>query len=467
MGFWGIEVKPGKPYPYHSDNIPGKLHVTQATLGNGSSTEKSILQCASGHKSPVFLCSLLPEKIESCSLDLEFDEDDLVAFSVLGSRSIHLSGYFVADSPDEHLGDEYEYDSLGEDIAETESESDESTDYDSEDDYGDDFIDDSDFEMYPSSPVPNSGVIIEEIVDEPENENGDDSNKQLKKKEQVPRLKEKHSKGSQLQIVNKGENDLVLESEDEDGFPLSNAEKGKSESESQKAESEIKDQTKRTNKANKKAKDVDHSATLKRKVESVVEDEQLQDGKKKKKKNSKLKEQGKGEKAHASAKSNETNVNTPVEKHNEEAETTPDLNNVSHSKDGHDGKLSNNEVVEKKKNKKKKKTQESEGVATGNQVATPVEKQNLLTTEKKGKEQSEAKPSHIRTFANGLVIEELSMGKPDGKRATPGQKVSVKYIGKLKKNDKIFDSNVGKAPFKFRLGIGQVIKGWDVGVNGN
>lgn len=81
-------------------------------------------------------------------------------------------------------------------------------------------------------------------------------------------------------------------------------------------------------------------------------------------------------------------------------------------------------VVEKKKNKKKKKTQESEGVATGNQVATPVEKQNLLTTEKKGKEQSEAKPSHIRTFANGLVIEELSMGKPDGKRATPGQKVT-------------------------------------------
>lgn len=65
--------------------------------------------------------------------------------------------------------------------------------------------------------------------------------------------------------------------------------------------------------------------------------------KKKKKKDSKLKKQGKGEKAHASAKSNETNVNTPVEKHNEEAETTPYLNNVSHSKDGHDGKLSNNE----------------------------------------------------------------------------------------------------------------------------
>ncbi|KAJ1440095.1 FKBP-type peptidyl-prolyl cis-trans isomerase domain [Sesbania bispinosa] len=56
------------------------------------------------------------------------------------------------------------------------------------------------------------------------------------------------------------------------------------------------------------------------------------------------------------------------------------------------------------------------------------------------------------------------MGKPDGKRAAPGKKVSVKYIGKLKKDGKLFDSNVGRIPFKFRLG--QVIKGWEVGVNG-
>lgn len=30
--------------------------------------------------------------------------------------------------------------------------------------------------------------------------------------------------------------------------------------------------------------------------------------------------------------------------------------------------------------------------------------------------------------------------------------VSVHYVGKLKKNGKIFDSNIGRAPFKFRLG---------------
>lgn len=31
--------------------------------------------------------------------------------------------------------------------------------------------------------------------------------------------------------------------------------------------------------------------------------------------------------------------------------------------------------------------------------------------------------------------------------------VSVHYIGKLKKNEEIFDSNIGRRPFKFRLGI--------------
>ncbi|KAJ6825984.1 peptidyl-prolyl cis-trans isomerase FKBP43-like isoform X1 [Iris pallida] len=77
----------------------------------------------------------------------------------------------------------------------------------------------------------------------------------------------------------------------------------------------------------------------------------------------------------------------------------------------------------------------------------------------------EAQSHKPRTFPNGLVIEDLAMGKPDGKRASDGSKVSVNYIGKLK-NGNIFDSNVGQRPFKFRLGAGQVIKGWDVGVKG-
>ena len=39
-------------------------------------------------------------------------------------------------------------------------------------------------------------------------------------------------------------------------------------------------------------------------------------------------------------------------------------------------------------------------------------------------------------------------------------------IGCLKENNKKFDSLQAGKPFKFKLGSGQVIKGWDVGVIG-
>ncbi|CAJ1926965.1 unnamed protein product [Sphenostylis stenocarpa] len=357
-----------------------------------------------------------------------------------------------------------ESDSWGEDIEGTET--DESSEYDSEDGYGDDFIVDSDIDMYPSSAVPNSGVVIEEIVDDDKPENGDDQNKLLKKKKQVAKLKAKESKSLELAIVAKDETDLV-ESEDEDGFPISTADKDVFVSQKEDTEMKGGQQHKKTEKGKKKEKDIDHSARVKRKVDSADEDEP-QDGKKKKKRN-KLKENIKGESADASGNSNETNVTAPDEKHPEVVETTSNNSDVSYAKDENDGKLSNNDVLAEKKNKKKKKkkTKESEGEAAADQITSTAEKQNLSTTsEKKGKKQTETKPSQVRTFANGLVIEELLMGKPDGKRAAPGKKVSVKYIGKLQKDGKIFDSNVGRAPFKFRLGVGQVIKGWEVGLNG-
>lgn len=40
-----------------------------------------------------------------------------------------------------------------------------------------------------------------------------------------------------------------------------------------------------------------------------------------------------------------------------------------------------------------------------------------------------------------------------------------RYIGKLQ-NGKQFDANTSGAPFYFRLGAGEVIKGWDQGLEG-
>jgi FKBP-type peptidyl-prolyl cis-trans isomerase len=66
--------------------------------------------------------------------------------------------------------------------------------------------------------------------------------------------------------------------------------------------------------------------------------------------------------------------------------------------------------------------------------------------------------------ADGLEYWDIKSGT--GPTATAGQTVKVHYTGWLT-NGKKFDSSVdGGRPFTFKLGAGQVIKGWDEGVAG-
>jgi FKBP-type peptidyl-prolyl cis-trans isomerase len=65
---------------------------------------------------------------------------------------------------------------------------------------------------------------------------------------------------------------------------------------------------------------------------------------------------------------------------------------------------------------------------------------------------------------SGLEIEDVVVG--DGASAAAGQKVTVHYTGWLTNGRKFDSSKDRKAPFVFSLGRGQVISGWDEGVQG-
>ena len=70
-----------------------------------------------------------------------------------------------------------------------------------------------------------------------------------------------------------------------------------------------------------------------------------------------------------------------------------------------------------------------------------------------------------QTMSNGLVIEDVKIS--DGQEVEKFNIVTVNYTGLLEDGSK-FDSSLdpGRSPFRFTVGAGQVIKGWDEGLMG-
>merc|ERR1712137_570805 len=103
--------------------------------------------------------------------------------------------------------------------------------------------------------------------------------------------------------------------------------------------------------------------------------------------------------------------------------------------------------------------------------ATPKKQQNTpkkeqttpkkqeQTTPQKGK--PAATPSPSRMMKGGLKVDILTPSSNPA-TASKGKKITVKYVGRLAKNKKVFDQ--GK--FSFPLGTGKVIRGWDLGLEG-
>ncbi|XP_002514483.3 peptidyl-prolyl cis-trans isomerase FKBP43 [Ricinus communis] len=243
MAFWGTEVKPGKPFTHNPDSARERLHISQATLGNygnASAKKKSVVQCNIGNKSPVFLCSLFPEQSESCQLNLEFDESVDVVFSVIGPRSVHLTGYYLRSSAHCSHHDDDHSESYGEDIADTETERSAGDEDEDEDEYEDSFIDDDDPLLVTPSPVSSDGEAAEALrKNKPKNKKA--SYRRLRKKYQIQSDEENTSQ--QHDFANGGTSVEVLDSESEDKLTISSLCKSAARNAKPKAEENAKNET--------------------------------------------------------------------------------------------------------------------------------------------------------------------------------------------------------------------------------
>jgi FKBP-type peptidyl-prolyl cis-trans isomerase len=88
----------------------------------------------------------------------------------------------------------------------------------------------------------------------------------------------------------------------------------------------------------------------------------------------------------------------------------------------------------------------------------------LSLADDKDKKDSKTEEKTVKTDSG---LEYVDQKDGTGAAAKAGNTVSVHYTGTLKDNGKKFDSSLDRGePFKFKLGAGMVIKGWDEGVAG-
>lgn len=90
------------------------------------------------------------------------------------------------------------------------------------------------------------------------------------------------------------------------------------------------------------------------------------------------------------------------------------------------------------------------------------------TQQKEQQQVKKDKPQPVdnttKKLQGGLMVQDLKNG--NGAEAKPGKKIQVYYEGRLKSNNKVFDSTKSGPGFKMTLGRGEVIKAWDIGLAG-
>lgn len=108
-------------------------------------------------------------------------------------------------------------------------------------------------------------------------------------------------------------------------------------------------------------------------------------------------------------------------------------------------------------------------IATQQAVVTQTTSDNLAVDDTKlmainlGSESEQTPEEDVITTPSGLEYIEIEQGT--GATPQKGQTVVVHYTGTLENGTKFDSSRDRNRPFEFKLGVGQVIKGWDEGIS--
>lgn len=161
----------------------------------------------------------------------------------------------------------------------------------------------------------------------------------------------------------------------------------------------------------------------------------------------------------------ESDIEAKIEELVEEEEQKKSKKRASEAKEVKESKKAKTEqptkaekAAESSKAKKEKKEKKDKKV----QFTKELE-QGPTPAEPKKDDKPKDKKFPTKTLLGGVITEDRKTGSGSG--AKSGNKVGIRYIGKLK-NGKVFDKNTSGKPFTFNLGKGECIKGFDLGVAG-
>lgn len=420
MAFWGCAVKPAKDAafvpPPESDE---KLHLSQACLAPGGSPDsRATLMIRVGNGNPLAVAALREGGTESISLDLVLDQ--YTEFSVHGDAAVHLTGYFMPEyelSPggdDESEDDDFEgldpthaimgFDEFGTPLLGDDYDSEDDSDYESEDD--DEGMDSDEFDSAEEDIVGNDGAPWSGGSQRKKSVTIEDITDQETQRNELDEGDKRANivKGRAGQSLN-GVAPLGFDDDDVSGSDEGEEEKDSDENgEEEDGEEEEDAEEEEEEEEEEEAPPPAAVEVKKRKAEKLE-------------------------------------LEAPAKKQQKRA--------------GENGDKEHKKVQKNDKEKEKKKSVgQSQGARAEKHVANP-DAAGLIPN----------KSSRVRRFSNGFEIEDVSMGAASGKLAKPGKRVSVRYVGRLK-NGRIFDQTKGRSTFNFRLGVGEVIKGWDRGFEG-